>query len=377
MRIASTLVVLGALLAAAPAPAAEPVNRVVLRVNGEIATLADYQARKEARLQQIGEAQGLSTEERRRYAADAGKATMREIFDELLVLSRGRQLRYGPTSAKIDAAVDSTRKRMGLDDPAQFEAALAQSGLTLAAFRERMEQNLTFNETMEREVQSKVKVEDDVLLRLYRDNAARYKSAERRRVEELVVREDSGKTAEERRALAEELAKAIAGGESMAAAIERLGGGAVAGPIDLGWVVAGELAGALDQAVWHLGAGQVSAAVEGRGGVHVLRVAEVDAAKSRPFDEVKDEIRAEEGQRRYEKAAREFLAELERTAYVVENVPEEAAGYREAPPENPETAGVLGEFAPRRGEAAAAEPPAAAAPPASPPSAPAPPPAPR
>jgi parvulin-like peptidyl-prolyl isomerase len=375
MRLAKTFFALGGLALAAALPAAEPLNRVVLRVNGEIATLADYAARKESRLASIGEAQGLSTEERRKMAGEAGRATMREIFDELLVMSRAHQLRLGPTTAQIDAAVESTRKRMGLEDEAQFEAALAQSGLTMAAFRERMEQNLAFNETMQREVQSKVKVEDDVLLRLYRDNVDRYKTVERRRVEELVVREDSGKSAEERRALAEELARAIAGGEAMAAAIEKLGGGAVAGPIDLGWVVEGELADALDKAVWHLGAGQVSAPVEGRGGFHVLRVAEVEAAKNRPFDEVKEEIRAEEGQRRFEKAARDFLAELERTAYVVENVPEEAKGYRDELPQDPEAAGVLGEFAPRRGEGGSA--PAAPAPTPAPTPAPAPPPSPR
>lgn len=367
MKRARRLALLGIVALAGSLPAADTLNRVVLRVNGEIATLADYEERKAARLASIGEAQGLSTEERRKYAAEAGRTTMRELFDELLVLSRSRQLRLGPTTGQIDAAVESTRKRMGLEDPAQFEAALAQSGLSLAAFRERMEQNLAFNETLQREVQSKVKVEDDVLLRLYRDHASRYQTVERRRIEELVVREDAGRSAEERRALADQLARALAGGEAMAAALERLGGGAVAGPIDLGWVVAGELAPALDAAVWHLGPGQVSAPVEGRGGLHVLRVAEVDAARARPFDEVKEEIRAEEGQRLFEKATRDFLAELERNAYIVENVPADAAGYRETTLEDPESAGVLGEFAPKRGGAAPTPAPPAATPTPAPP----------
>jgi peptidyl-prolyl cis-trans isomerase C len=344
------------------AAAAEPINRVVLRVNSEIATLFDYEDRKSDRLGSIGEAQGLSTEERRRLAGEAGKATMREIFDEMLVLSRARQLRLNPTSGQIDAAVESTRKRMGLESQSEFEAALAQSGLTMATFRERMEKNLAFNDVLQREVQSKVKVEDDVVLRLYRDQAERWKTAERRRIEEAVVREDSGRSATERQALADELARAIAGGEAMAAAIERLGAGAVSGPVDLGWVVKGELAPALDAAIWPLGAGQVSAPVEGRGGLHVLRVAEVDLAKSRPFDEVKDEIRSEEGQRRFETETRKFLADLERQAYVVENIPEDAVGYRESLPEDPEAAGVLGEFAPVRGQAAAPEPAPTAAP---------------
>lgn len=363
MKRASTTPVAAAaalvvLLPATLAAATEPVNRVVLRVNGEIATLLDYQERKAARLDSIGQAQGLSTEERRRLAAEAGRATMREIFDELLVLSRAQQLRLNPSQGQIDAAIESTRKRMGLESPEQFETALAQSGLTLEAFRDRMESNLAFNETLQQEVQSKIKVEDDVVLRLYRDGGDRWKTEERRQIEELVVREDSGKSPEERRALAAELARAVAGGETMAQAIERLGGGAVAGPIDLGWVVRGELAEGLDAAAWPLAAGQVSAPVEGRGGLHVLRVVAVEPAKNRPFDEVKDQIRAEEGQRRFETETRKFLAELERRAYVVENVPDDAQGFRDALPADPEATGVLGEFAPVRGETAPAAAPA-------------------
>lgn len=402
MRVASSILPLPLLLAASlasaappPSPAApdqapspsgqpaglEPVNRIVLRVNGQIATLADYRDRRDIRLEAIAQSPGLSTEERRRLGADAGRAAMREIYDELLVLSRAEQLRIRPTTGQVQAAIENTRRRMGLEDPEQFEAALASSGLTLAGFRERMEKNLAFNEVLEREVQAKVKVEDDVVLRLYRDSQERWRTAERRRVEELVVRDDASLGAAERAALAAELAAAVAGGEAMAAAIERLGGGAVAGPIDLGWVVEGELAPELDAAVQALTPGTVSAPVAGRGGLHVLRVVELDPATLRPFDEVKDQIRAEEGQVRFEAATRKFLTDLERTAYVVESLPEEAVGYRTLAPADTEAEDALAAFAPvRERTAPAAAPPASAAPPAAaegepaPPAAPEPPP---
>jgi parvulin-like peptidyl-prolyl isomerase len=190
-----------------------------------------------------------------------------------------------------------------------------------------------------------VKVEDDVVLRLYRDEAERWKTQERRRVEELVVRDESG-APEARRAAAAALAQALAGGETLAAAAARLGE-AVAGPVDLGWVTRGELAPALDAAVWALPAAGVSPPVEGRGGLHVLRVVEIDPARVRPFEEVRDEIRAQEGQRRFELATREFLADLERQAFVVETVPAEAEGWREALPASAE-AQALGAFAPQR-----------------------------
>ncbi len=363
-------------LAALPARGAELVDRVVLRVNDEIVTLREYRERREMRLESIAAAEGLTTEERRRLATEAGRAALRELFDEALVLSRARQLRIDPTPSQLDAAIDSTRERMGIDSAAEFERALAENGLTRESYRQRMKQNIAFNEVMQREVQAKVTVEDDVLLRLYRDQAERFRTPARRRVEELVVVESAAPDAGQRRVIAEDLRRALEGGESMAAVAERVGADVVAGPIDLGWVVAGELAPELDRVVQALEPGAVSEPVEARAGVHLLVVREVRPAGTRPFDEVKETLRVEESRRLFEEKTRELLADLERKAYVVENLPEEAVGYRTALPENPEAAGALGSFAPARaGEA----PPPAAEPaplaPASQPAATAPPPA--
>ena len=55
----------------------------------------------------------------------------------------------------------------------------------------------------------------------------------------------------------------------MADVVARLGGGDATGPVDLGWVEAGELAPALEAAVAGLVAGAVSSPVEARGGLHI------------------------------------------------------------------------------------------------------------
>lgn len=353
-------------LASAPATATEVVDRIVLRVNDEIVTYSDYVSRKQVQLEGIAAAEGLSTDERRKLAADAGRAAMRELFDEALVLSRARQLRLDATPAQLAAALDSTRERMGFANDEEFDRALAESGVTREAYRQRLKQNLAFNEVMQREVQSKVKVEDDVLLRIYRDSPDRWRKPERRLVEELVVIESAAPEATQRMVIATDLLRALRGGESMKAVAERVGPDVVAGPIELGWVRTGELAAELDRVVQALEPGAISEPVEVRAGIHLVNLKEIEPAGLKPFEEVKETIRVEESRRLFEQETRNFLQDLERKAYVVESVPEEAAGFRTATLANPEAAGVLADFAPESARANSAEPVAAPAPEAPP-----------
>jgi hypothetical protein len=72
----------------------------------------------------------------------------------------------------------------------------------------------------------------------------------------------------------------------------------------------------------------VTEPVAARGGLHVLRVAEVRPAAPRPLDEVRERIGAKLRQERFDARLRSFLAELGDKAYVIENLPADAAGYR-------------------------------------------------
>lgn len=319
------------LLSLASVARAEVVDRVVLRVNGEIATLVDYEQRKNDRVEQITHAAELSIDDRRKLVAEAGRATMKELFEELLVLSRAHQLHVEVTPAQVDRAVDNSKRRFGIESDADFEQALAQSGLTLAEYRQRASRSLLLNTVFEREVQDKAQIDDEAVARYWHDHASEFRTADARRVEEVVVRDDAGLAADARSALAAAIAGRAAAGAPLAEAARDAGGGdAVSAPIEHGWIEAGTLAAELERAIWSLPAGGVSAPVAGRGGLHVLRVLEVRAPAPRPLDEVKEEIRARLGEEKFQQRLKEFLAEQAANAYVIESLPEDAVGYREA-----------------------------------------------
>lgn len=333
---------------------AEELNTIILRVNDEITTLFDYRERKEARERAIAESD-LSSEERRTLIADAGKATMREILDEMLLLSRARQLIIEPSKSELDEAMDATRTRMNLTTEAAFANALKSSGMTLEDFRERTSRSIRVNAVIQREVRAKVEVDDEWLQRTYRERQEEFRIPAKAKVQEIVIPAEklSGDKARE---VAEAMRSALAAGESMADVVARLGGGDATGPVDLGWVEAGELAPALEAAVAGLVAGGVSSPVEARGGLHLLQVLERTESTIRPFGEVKDDLAAKEQSRLFEEKMRAYLADLEARAYLLENTPPEAVGYREV---SSDTANdPLAAFAPKRAPKPASPPPA-------------------
>jgi len=318
------------LLPAVAPLAAEEIDRVILRVNDQIATLSEYRDRRDARLAAIEEAGSLSVDDQRRLVEEAGRATLREIFEELLILSRAQQLHITASPADIDRSVDAARRRFGIATDADFTAALAQSGVTIEQFRQRMGRQILFGEVVQREVNPKVKVEDEEVARYWRSHQDEFAIPERRRVEEAVVRDDVGLSADAERELAVQLRDGMVGGEGVTALVERLAVGDRALALEHGWIARGELDEVLDTALWELGAGGVAGPVPGRGGLHVLHLLEIEPASVKPLEEVRDAIRQKLQDEQYEAKTREMLDSIERSAYIVEHLPPEAAGYRTA-----------------------------------------------
>ena len=352
----------------------EEVNRVVLRVNDRIATLEEYKARRNSRAEAIAAARDLDAEERKKLISDSGRAAMKEIFDELLVLSRAQQLHLEASEDEIQRSLENARKRYGIQSDEQFQQALAQSGTTLDEFRQRMANNILFNEVVQREVSPKVKVDDEEVARYWREHPKEFEVAEQRHVEEAVVRTESAATDAERAALAERIRAAVAGGQTIAEAVEKLGVKDQVLVLDHDWIERGTLDASLEKIAWELKEGGVSAPAEGRGGLHLLRVVGIKPASIRPLDAVREQILGRMRDQQFERRSQELLDDLARQAYVVEHLPEEATGYRSVVVGDRDPVRALMRGAPAKSEANGAPKSDAAPPSDTPPTSPPPPP---
>lgn len=324
-------VLLAFLLAAsavAPAARADVVDRVVLRVNDRIATLLQYEQRRADAVTQLTSS-NLSEADRGKAMADLGNQVFRDMFEELLLLSRADQLRIYPTEEEVDHAVDRIRQGFGIQSEDEFAAVLSRQGMSLAEFRDQVRSQLRMRQVVAQEVTAKIDIEEDDLRRAYRADEDRYKVPERRKVRELIVLENDQTDSQAAEQLARRIYAEIQAGTSFDDEAARyLKQGVIGEPVELGWVTNGELDPALEAALATLQPGQVSEPVQGRGGFHLLELQEVQTAHVKPFSEVEDEIRSREQQRMLADKMGDYLHHLEQDAYVKAEPPADAAGFR-------------------------------------------------
>lgn len=335
--------------------AGEVVNRIVLQVNDRIATLKDYEIRRAQMLADLEQA-AVSPEEKAAARQGVGQRVFRDLYEEMILLSRADQLDIRVPDERLDQVVVQIREEMGVTDEESFEIALAQTGMSMEDFRERWRQNLRMREVMAREVTSQVQanLDREELRRVYRENPDWFRVPARVKVREVVVLEDGPGDPTERRALAEEIRSLLLeDGDVEQALAEHVEAGSTSLLIDHGWVEPGELAPALDEVAFDLTAGEVSDPIPARGGLHVLQVVERSEPTVQPFDEVADLIRQREQQRLFDKRYREYMDELEEASFIRIEPPPEAAGFRgvegsladDVVPETPEGAELTSEAA--------------------------------
>jgi parvulin-like peptidyl-prolyl isomerase len=316
-------------LSLAPAVRAEMLNRIVLRINDQIATLYDYEQHREELTRDVMR-RAQDSDDRQRLLSQAGEMAYADLFRELLLQSRADQLGVEVTDAQVDAAMGNIKQNYNLKSDEEFQAALAQSGLTVQQLRTQLRNQLRIQEVRGREVASRVKVNEEDLRRYYRKNLESFRQPEQVQLREVVVLEEGGlASAEERQRTAAEIRTKVQGGAALSDAVADLTKkGVTSNVIDLGWVSPGDLDKNLETAVWKLPKGSVSEPVQARGGLHLAQVVDRRESRIPPFAEVQAAIQAKEQERVFRQEVTKYMAELEKKSLVVANPPAEAANFR-------------------------------------------------
>ena len=314
---------------APPAPAAEDVNRIVLRVNDEIVTLQDYESRKSAEIARVLSQPDLDPGERQELLGLVGREVMQGFFNELLLLSFADQHGIRVTEREVGQAIEEMRESRGIETQEQLEQALAASGMTYQDLEDNARRDMVWSQVIGQEVRAKIELGEEEVRAYYRNNPQDFELPEQRWLKEIIVLESSGLAEDELRRVAGEIHRALVAGGDLESVVEPYREReTTTGVIDLGWLTSEELEDSVAEAAWSLEAGSYSPPVEARGGYHIIYLVELREAKIRPFDEVQDVIEQRLRNQRYAKELRSFMARLEQQSYIRENLPPEAVGYR-------------------------------------------------
>lgn len=306
------LLTLGAsFLLGGPAFSAELVERIVARVNDRLITQSEFDKRVE--LTSKGPQAPKDRLQLRRDSLD-------DLIKEKLLSERAKELSVSATDAEIEEALERVKGQYNLTTDAEFDAALAQSGLTRDELKRQLRDTITIQKVVGRDIAARLEVTEDMLRQEYeRQKEKLYPVPEQARVAEIVVRFSKDSAAERERAgqrIAEAQEKIKAGAGFADVAREYSEGGAKDRGGDLGSVSRGELMPALNAAVFADPPNEYPPPVLMPSSMHLFRVRDRKPASFRPFNDVKEELRKKIGDELYEKRFTEYVGKLKKEAFV-------------------------------------------------------------
>jgi peptidyl-prolyl cis-trans isomerase SurA len=280
---------------------ADIIEQILVKVNGEIFTKTDLEARQVSALRQMGQQFDRNSD-----PSDAQLRGMLEqvtpdlivnAVDEILIVQRGRDLGYRLSDDDFNRYLDNIKKDNKLEDDEQFKAALKGEGMTLDDLRRNIERQMIVQRVQQNEVQGKIAVSDDEARRYYDAHQSEFTTPQTITLREIFVAVPSdgvninvgadeagrGKAAKIReRALAGESYERLAADLSDSASRANAG---LIGPLNVS-----DLAPELQKMIQAMKVGDVSGLIRTPKGYQILKLESSTPVEIAPFDQAKEQI---------------------------------------------------------------------------------------
>ena len=306
--------------AQAPVPPADPtlriIERILVKVNGEIITQSDLEERQVAAIRARG-VQPSTNAELMQLVQEVTPSVLAAAVEELLLVERGRELGYSLSDDQFQDYLDSLKEDNGIESDEQFiEMLEQQEGMTLDDFRRLVERQMLAGQVQQVQVLGRVTITDVEAREYYDSHIEDFTDPATVTLREIIIAapEDAAANllADRRsRGEAEAVRERVLDGEAfedVAAAVSdapsKENGGLI-GPFQLN-----EVAESLREVIAGLEPGGVTELRRTTQGYQILQLEELVEDFVRPFDEVRDEISQRVFGERREEAYREFLDEL-------------------------------------------------------------------
>lgn len=320
-RRAALAAVLVAVLMALLAPArawAQIIEQVLVNVNGDILTKTDFERRQIEVLRTRPELGNVTPDSLvlRQALIEITPQLILEAVDELLLIQRGRELGLALGDEQFASIVENIRTSNNLEDEAQFEAALAQEGLTMDDLRQSLERQMLLTEAERTDVVDKIAVTEAEAQAYYEEHMTDFTTPSEVTLREIFIEvpvSDRGINVAEddaAREEAEELRTRLLAGEPFARlaaelsdAPSRANGGLI-GPLGIE-----ELAEAPQVQLAGIKVGDLTEVLRTPRGYQILKLESRTETEIRTFEEARGDIGTKVGE---SKMAGERLKNLER-----------------------------------------------------------------
>ncbi len=312
---------LPSLLLASPAPA-EILERIIAKVNGEIITQSEFQARQLAAAQ----AAHIEADKVGAFLRDNNAKILQEAIDDMLLVQRAGEAGLHLRPEYIKEVIDGIKKENNIASDEQLQEQLRREGMSIDDLKRNIERSILRRQILSRDLESKTTVTDAEAKAEYEAHLADYKRPANVKLMEIVVRGEAGDALARAKAL---VARARAGEDFAALAKAHSVAPSRAAGGDLGRLVRGEMNPELEKAAFALTPGSVSDPIPSGDDYRILKLIERTDASVVSFEAAKAEIKQKLSQGRWEKEYAAYLEGLRKKAIIdlrVREVPLQLTG---------------------------------------------------
>jgi peptidyl-prolyl cis-trans isomerase SurA len=294
--------------AQAPPPQSKSsiIERIIVKVNGEILTQSEIERMQIDALQDQNRRQinprDLATDAKLMAAlADVTPRLLVDEVDNLLLVQHGRELNIKFTEENFKLAIENVKKQNKIENDKQFAQALADAGMTMDSLRQNFERTWIIQQVERREIMKNVTLTEEEARQYYKANPDQFMKPPTVTVREILVavptetvggqqtvnvaKDDEAKqkmtSLRERALKGEDFAKLV---EESSEAGTKANGGLI-GPI-----LTEELNPAIAGVLEKLKPGEVSDVIRTSRGYQIFKMETRTAAEVEAFDKVRSQL---------------------------------------------------------------------------------------
>jgi len=305
MRRLFVLILLPSLLGAADvAPVrAEIIERIIAKVNGDIITLTEFQER------QIAAARGarITPDQIGTFLRENNARLLQEAIDEILLVQKAQDAGLGLRPEYVDEVIEGIKKDNKIESEEQFQAALAQEGISLDDLRANITKSMTQRMIIQRDIEPKISVSEEQLQEEYeKKKDTDFTNPASVSLQEISIPDDTGGMV-----LAQEIVQRARANEDFASLARTHSAAPTADTGgDLGEISQGDMSPELEKVAFSLAVGEVSDPIRIGEGYRILKVVARTSRSVVPYATAKDRIRNVMMASRFQDAYDAYISEV-------------------------------------------------------------------
>ncbi len=289
------------------------VEDIVARVNDQIITKSDYDRAMEELDQE-----GRQHQETMQQMAGARKDLLRNLVDQQLWLSKGKEL--GITGdTELTKRLDEIRKQYNLESLEDLEKAAKEQGVSFEDFKANIRNQIVTQEVMRQQVGERLQMTPGEVERYYDLHKQEYTQPESERLSEIMISapaDDADKVAAAKAKADDIEARLHAGGDFTQLAKSFSEGTTAAQGGDLGQYKRGVLPKLLEDKTFPLQTGQYTEPILTRQGYIILKVVQHIPGGARPFKDVQEQVEQDYYMSKMEPAIRDYLSKMRDESFI-------------------------------------------------------------